>query len=1028
VWINSPAEDLTVEFRDAAKQLVPVVVNFVGLAADFDGDDDVDGSDFLKWQRGFPLLYDATQLANWTATYGTTAPASAATTPVPEPAALLLAGVAAILVTRRRIWDAGLHDGTLPMATARPMHRELHSINETGLRSRLMRASARLVAFIVTVVAAASASAQPKPNVILILSDDQGWTGTSAQMDPNGLGPLSASDFYETPNLEMLATQGMRFRQAYSAAPNCSPTRASIQTGMSPAALNLTDIVGRGDLFTNVGADNFYAGNDLVAPFGAGRLPVGAVSIAQRIKDADAAYVTAHFGKWHLTTPAVQPSTPGGAVPYRAGDPSDYGYDVHDGARANNPINSANDPKEMFSMTNRALDFVDDHAGVGGDDRPFYMQISHYAVHDSSQTLAATKAKYDAKFATDPGIRHPDGANNTTFAGMTEDLDTTVGQIMTYLDSTPDPRNPGHVLADNTYLFYIADNGATEAQTSNLPLYDEKASTWEGGIRVPLIVRGPGIAAGAVSSVPVVSTDLYATISSLTGATAPLPAASESADLTALLNNSGVLPNGVDSLQRGVGQDGELFFHFPHYQHDKGTTPMSGMVDGTGQFKLVRIYGAAGQPTQDYLFDMNVPITDPLQTWEDIAVTDPRNLANNPAYAGQLASMQQKFDGWIQDVDASLPYEIATPVAITWDANDNSRSRGLEGPDWRSVTDVDQRSREQWLVDETGGTVSQVAIAPAQAELGTKAFHVDAGAGFKRTFFHVSELDPFSNRLTAPADANNSATFEFWLRADALDQGQLLLETGGTTRGLSISLGNADGDGQFDDVRLRASDSSTNQAIVVTASLAATDVTSQFVHLVAVIDENALDNSQAARIYLNGVLAAESDVVLNGTKVDWDGSGEAGLGMIQGGLGAANGPGLGALGTTGFAGDIAQFSFFNYALTSLEVEKRFQFDDAFILGDLDGNGMLDPGDVARFKQNWLADTSALGLSGRHGLGDIDGNGAVELMDWLLLRDAFVNAGQAEVFFNQVVPEPPAILMAAILAVVAAGRRIRFRRR
>ena len=863
-------------------------------------------------------------------------------------------------------------------------------------------------------------SAQPKPNIILILADDQGWTGLSAQMDPDGLGALSASDFYETPNLETLASQGMRFRQAYSAAPNCSPTRASIQTGLSPAALNITDIVDRGGLFTSGVNSDLYSGNNLVAPLGATRLPTDIESIAQRIKTADSDYVTAHFGKWHQTTPSVQPSTPGGSFAYVAGDPSDYGYDVHDGARSNNPLNTADDPKEMFSLTSRAIDFVDDRVDTGGDERPFYMQISHYAVHSSDKTLAATQAKYDEKYLTSPGIRHPDGANNTTFAGMTEDLDTTVGQIMTYLDNTPDPRNPGHALADNTYVFYIADNGATEASSSNLPLYDEKASTWEGGIRVPFIVRGPGIAANSVSSVPVISTDLYATISSLAGATAPLPTSSESADLSDLLHNSGALPEGIDSLQRGVGQNGELFFHFPHYQHEKGTTPMSGMVDGTGQFKLVRIYGTAGTPTQDYLFDMNTPITDPLQTWEDINYSDARNLATNPAYAGQLASMQQSFDGWIQAVDASLPYEVATPVEIVWDADDNSRSRGVEGPDWRSVSDIDQRSREQWLVDDTNGDVSLVDISPTQTELGTKAFHVDSAGGFKRTFFHVSEIAPNSSRLTGDVDTNESASFEFWLRADSLSQGQVLMETGGADRGLSISMGNADGDGLFDDVRLRAAENGANRALEVTASLAGSDITNQFVHLVAVIEENTLSHSQSAKIYINGVLAGESDTVINGGTVDWDGTNVAGLAMIQGAIGGELGPGLGALGTAGFAGDIAQFAFFNYALTSVEVENRFEFDTTFVFGDLNGDHVLGMEDVNLFQLHWLADTTTLGLRGRHDVGDLDGNGYVELADWVLLRQAFIDAGQGSLLDSLQVPEPPTALALLLPTLVVMG--------
>ncbi|MEN1680437.1 MAG: sulfatase-like hydrolase/transferase [Planctomycetota bacterium] len=874
---------------------------------------------------------------------------------------------------------------------------------------------------------AQSAIGQPSPNIILILSDDQGWTGLSAEMDPDGLGPLSASDFYETPNLEALAAQGMRFRQAYSAAPNCSPTRAAIQTGISPASLNLTDIVGRGDLFTGGVSGSLYAGNDLVSPFGAPRLPESVTSLAERIKTADPDYVTAHFGKWHLTTPSVQPSTPGGPVPSVAGDPGDYGYDVHDGARSNNPISTATDPKEMFSLTNRALGFVDSRAGANGatgDDRPFFLQIAHYATHGPDRTLAATQQKYDDKLQTNPGVRHPDGAGNTRFAGMTEDLDTTVGQIMDYLANTPDPRNSNQPLAANTYVIYTADNGATEASSSNLPLFDEKASTWEGGIRVPLIVRGPGVAPGSVSSVPVIATDLHATISSLAGATAPLPARAESADLTGVLLNGGELPSGVESLERGVGTAGELFFHFPHYQHAKGTTPMSAMVDG--DFKLVRIYNAAGEPPKDYLFDLATPITSPTQTWETDDFNDPRNLAKSPAHAARLASMQQRFDAWIEAVDASLPYEVAEPVAVEWDAADNSRARNLEGPSWRSATDVDHRPREQLLIDTTEGTVEAVGVSPSQPELGEIAFRIDADGGFKRTFFHVSELAPTSPRLTQLPDSDDSATFEFWLRAASLDRGQVLLETGGGDSGLSITLGQADGDGVFDDIRLRASEGSANRAIEATASLAGFEPTTEFVHVVAVIRDDPAAGGQSAEIYLNGQLAAESIAVSGGGSVDWDGNDAAGIGMVQGVLGSSGGPGLGPLGSEGFAGDLSRFGFFNYALTPATIARRFNFDFAFIEGDLNGDGRLDATDVAVFRANWLADTSALSPVTAESRGDLDASGRVDLADWLALRELFIaqGAGAALTGAPAHTPEPSS---ATIAPVAAAGACV-FRRR
>ncbi|TWT77713.1 Arylsulfatase precursor [Posidoniimonas polymericola] len=762
-------------------------------------------------------------------------------------------------------------------------------------------------------LAAPAARGQIKPNFVVILSDDQGWNGLSTPMDPNVVGPNSGSDFYETPNLAALATQGMRFRQAYAAAPNCSPTRASIQLGLNPASINLTDIVGRDDLYNN----SAPSGTDLMEPLTVPRLPVAEVqSIAQRIKAADASYVTAHLGKWHQTTPAVKPSVAGGAVPYRAGDPSDFGYDVHDGARANNPVNSARDPKEIFSLSSRAIDFMDAHAGASGDNAPFYLQVSHYAVHDAPVTLPDSQAKYQDKLATNPGVVHP-GGNSTDrvkYAGMTEDLDTGVGQILDYLANTPDPRNPGMMLKDTTYVIYTSDNGALLQNTNNLPLYDEKATSWEGGVRVPMIVRGPGVAANTVSAVPVVSTDLYATVTSLAGSTAPLPKYADSADFSSVLHNGGELASGEASLVRGSGANGEIFIHFPHYVRD--TTPMSSMVEGDGSFKFVRIYGVGGAST-DYLFDLNRTISGPNDTWETIDPADARNLANNPAYAGQLASMQTRFDAWVQTSDASLPYEIAAPVDIRWNASDNSRNTGFEGPAWRSVTDVDNRPREQMLIETNRGSVELVEI-DAQG-LGSHAYRFSCGGGLLRSFFHVSEDSPNASSLTITPDTDDSASFEFWFRSSDLDNGQVLLESGGGARGLSITLGGGDANPE---VRLRLADNGAGKALVTTASLADADVFDEFVHLVAVVDETDA-GGQIASLYVNGVLASQSHDVIGGGNVDWDGPGNAGIGMVATVLGGINGPGLAPFGTAGFEGDLARFSFLNTALTPEEVAARF---------------------------------------------------------------------------------------------------------
>ena len=155
------------------------------------------------------------------------------------------------------------------------------------------------VVLLILLFARVSFAQTSTPNIVLILTDDQGWTSTSVQLDPDN--PLSKSDFYQTPCLDALASQGMRFSNAYSSGPVCSPTRSSIQTGKSPAQLQMADIVNGGDLENpEVRFLITYVGEPLSPPLPRTRLPLAEVTIAERIKQANPNYVAAHFAKWHM--------------------------------------------------------------------------------------------------------------------------------------------------------------------------------------------------------------------------------------------------------------------------------------------------------------------------------------------------------------------------------------------------------------------------------------------------------------------------------------------------------------------------------------------------------------------------------------------------------------------------------------------------------------------------------------------------------------------------------------------------------
>lgn len=335
------------------------------------------------------------------------------------------------------------------------------------------------------------------PNIVFILTDDQGWSCTSIGMDDRN--PDSKSDFYETPNIDRLAEGGIRFTRGYAPASICSPTRRSIIFGMTP---------------TRLGDESFPVNfNPELQP--------QRLTIPRMLKTANARYKTAHYGKWDL----------------RAGIfPEDLGYDESDGDTRNrhgnvmsgpeekwSEVYISNDPKRVVSITERAVNFMERQAKQGN---PFYLQVSHYAPHVDIQTRQESFEKYENK---QKGRKH----HNSGWAGMLEDMDQSVGDILAKI------RELG--IEENTYVIFMSDNGAAEfippvpgkqkmlhpdefdMPMRNYPLRGGKWNLYEGGIRVPFIVKGPGIVAGLMSDVPVVGWDILPTLADMVSFSAPLP-------------------------------------------------------------------------------------------------------------------------------------------------------------------------------------------------------------------------------------------------------------------------------------------------------------------------------------------------------------------------------------------------------------------------------------------------------------------------------------------------------------------------
>jgi len=376
-----------------------------------------------------------------------------------------------------------------------------------------------------------------KLNVVLILADDLGWT------DLHCFG----SEYYETPHIDRLAKDGVKFTQAYSACTVCSPSRAAILTGKYPARLHITDWI-PGQMPENP---------KLIVPDWTKYLPLEELTLANAFHAAG--YATASIGKWHL-----------GGEPYY---PDKHGFDINiAGTEAPNPKTYFAPYKIPTLVEGPEGEYLTDRLAVEADrfieknkDHPFFLYLPHFAVHLPVQAKQALIEKYRDK-------RHPgQNQNNAGYAGMIESLDDAVGSVRQKLDELK--------LADHTLVIFASDNGGRVPTTSNLPLRVGKGSCYEGGTRVPLIVYWPGVTqAGSVCDTPVIGMDLYRTVLDVAGIKEGADKGVDGVSLVPLLKRTGKVNREA------------LFWHYPHYQHYQlgGTTPYGAIRKG--DFKLIEFF------------------------------------------------------------------------------------------------------------------------------------------------------------------------------------------------------------------------------------------------------------------------------------------------------------------------------------------------------------------------------------------------------------------------------------------------------
>jgi uncharacterized sulfatase len=443
---------------------------------------------------------------------------------------------------------------------------------------RVLIAVAMLVPLFGIAAPAAGAEKRP-PNIVFLLIDDMGWPDLACY----------GHKFHETPVIDRLAAEGMKFTDFYAATPVCSSTRSTIQTGQYSARTGITDFI----------PGHWRPFEKLVVPPIDHHLQEGVKTPGDTLRAVG--YATGYFGKWHL-----------GNGPQFA--PDRHGYDVTE-RQLGKPFQQwrgekPRGPKSIDFLTDATLWFIQQNK-----DRPFFVTLSHHAVHIPVEANADSTAKYREKAAPAEGVNHP------VYAAMIENLDTSIGRILDKLDELN--------LRNNTIVVFTSDNGGLrkiytgvgEVISTNAPLRDEKGTLYEGGIRVPMIVRWPGVVTpGSVCHEPTTTADLLPTFREMASAKLP-PQPIDGSSMVALLKDPGA------KLDRDA-----IFFHYPHYHHSRPAGAIR-----AGDWKLIEWFD--GGEVELY------NLADDICESKNLATTEP-----------QLAKrLQAQLAGWRKEVGARMP-------------------------------------------------------------------------------------------------------------------------------------------------------------------------------------------------------------------------------------------------------------------------------------------------------------------------------------------------------------------------------------
>ncbi|WP_372721357.1 sulfatase [Novipirellula sp.] len=462
-----------------------------------------------------------------------------------------------------------------------------------------MNITLRLIPLCLMIATATAAYSKP-PNIVLIMADDLGWKDLQCY----------GNEKLDTPNLDRLAEQGLLFTDAYSAAPVCTPTRAALMTGESPARLNITNHAGGHP-------PNFQKpGTDLITPIWLRHLPLERVTLAEQLKAAG--YATGFVGKWHLShRSGSNPNSDQDQPTEPELRPEHQGFDINiGGCRFGGPpsyfspygIPNLQGKSDGEYLPDRCADecirFIESAQTDGN--RPFFLCWWNYSVHYPFQAPDDLIAKYEGRKG--PGVENP------TYAAMIEGMDRSIGKVIKAIDEQG--------LDEDTLVIFTSDNGPFAANVQ--PLRAEKGHLYEGGIRVPMIVRWPGhVSPSTQTATPVITMDIHATI---------LAAANLKPDPSNTPDGVSLLPLLKDGSE--LKRD-SIYFHYPNYAfHQQNRL---GSAVRSGDYKLIKYYDDDSIELYDLKHD----------------ISESRNIAKQmPERAQQLRS---ELDAWLKKTNASQP-------------------------------------------------------------------------------------------------------------------------------------------------------------------------------------------------------------------------------------------------------------------------------------------------------------------------------------------------------------------------------------